>query len=139
MTIPLEKAKEISDEKIQPSYKESEDEKFEDDHLLVDEENKVESEEEAEPAGNPVILFVEDSPDVRSYVNDLLKPDYKVLLAERAEQGIELALQNMPDLILSDLMMPGMDGIEFCHRIKSDWQTSHIPFNSFNCKSNRGK
>jgi len=57
-----------------------------------------------------------------------LKPDYKVLLAERAEEGIKLALENMPDLILSDLMMPGMDGIEFCNKIKSDWQTSHIPF-----------
>jgi DNA-binding response OmpR family regulator len=57
-----------------------------------------------------------------------LKPDYKVLLADRAEEGIKLALENMPDLILSDLMMPGMDGIEFCNKIKSDWQTSHIPF-----------
>ena len=97
------------------------------------------NQKETEPAGNPVILFVEDSPDVRSYVNDLLKPDYKVLLAERAEEGIKLALENMPDLILSDLMMPGMDGIEFCHRIKTDWQTSHIPCNTSNCKSNRRK
>ena len=127
LTIPLEKATEVSDEKIQSSFKGSEDKEPEDVSLLIDEENKVESEEEAESAGNPVILFVEDSPDVRSYVNDLLKPDYKVLLAERAEEGIKLALENMPDLILSDLMMPGMDGIEFCHRIKTDWQTSHIP------------
>ena len=127
LRIPLEKTLELDDEKIIPSFKESEDEEFEDVSLLSDEENKVES-DETEPAGNPVILFVEDSPDVRSYVNDLLKPDYKVLLAERAEKGIELALQNMPDLIISDLMMPGMDGIEFCNKIKSDWQTSHIPF-----------
>ena len=127
LKIPLEKTIELEDEKILPSFKESEDEELEDVSLLSDEENKVES-DETEPAGNPVILFVEDSPDVRSYVNDLLKPDYKVLLAERADKGIELALQNMPDLIISDLMMPGMDGIEFCNKIKSDWQTSHIPF-----------
>ena len=75
-----------------------------------------------------VILFVDDSSDVRSYVNDLLKPDYKVLLAENAEEGIELASKNIPDLIISDLMMPGMDGIQFCNKIKSNWQTSHIPF-----------
>jgi signal transduction histidine kinase/DNA-binding response OmpR family regulator len=77
--------------------------------------------------GEPVILFVEDSHDVRNYVYDLFKQDYKVLLAEKAEDGIELALKNTPSLILSDIMMPGMDGIEFCRRIKSDWQTSHIP------------
>jgi YesN/AraC family two-component response regulator len=65
---------------------------------------------------------------VRNYVYDLLKPDYKVLLAENAKEGIELALKNMPDLIISDLMMPGMDGNEFCKKIKSEWQTSHIPF-----------
>lgn len=87
-----------------------------------------ESEDSIEKEEKPFILFVEDSTDVRSYVNDLLKPDYKVLLAENAEEGIELALKNLPDLIISDLMMPGMDGIEFCNKIKSDWQTSHIPF-----------
>ncbi len=75
----------------------------------------------------PVVLFVEDSDDVRSYVHDLLKQDYEVLLAGKAKVGIELALKNMPELIISDIMMPEMDGIEFCHRIKNDWQTSHIP------------
>jgi len=127
LTIPLEKTIELEDEKTLPSFIKSADKKPEAFSLLIDDEIKDES-EEAESPGNPVILFVEDSPDVRSYVNDLLKPDYKVLLADRAEEGIKLALENMPDLILSDLMMPGMDGIEFCNKIKSDWQTSHIPF-----------
>ncbi len=78
-------------------------------------------------SNKPVVLFVEDSDDVRSYVHDLLKQDYEVLLAGKAKAGIELALKNMPELIISDIMMPEMDGIEFCHRIKNDWQTSHIP------------
>lgn len=90
--------------------------------------SEIEPEVTVEKDKKLVILFVEDSPDMRNYVYDLLKPDYNVLLAERAEEGIEIALQNMPDLIISDLMMPGMDGIEFCNKIKSDWQTSHIPF-----------
>jgi len=128
LTIPLEKTIELEDEKTLPSFIKSADKKPEAVSLLIDDEIKDETEEEAKPESKPVILFVEDSSEVRSYVNDLLKPDYKVLLAENAEEGIELALKNIPDLIISDLMMPGMDGIEFCNKIKSDWQTSHIPF-----------
>jgi signal transduction histidine kinase/ligand-binding sensor domain-containing protein/CheY-like chemotaxis protein/AraC-like DNA-binding protein len=75
----------------------------------------------------PLILFVEDSEDVRKYVYDLLKTDYDVLLAESGEVGINVTQINLPDLILSDVMMPGMDGFEFCKKIKSDWKTSHIP------------
>ena len=75
----------------------------------------------------PVVLFVEDSEDVRTYVCDLLKHDYSVLLAESGEAGIDLTKDNLPDIIISDVMMPGMDGFEFCKRIKSDWKTSHIP------------
>ncbi|MDT3695238.1 MAG: two-component regulator propeller domain-containing protein [Ignavibacterium sp.] len=74
-----------------------------------------------------LILFVEDNEDVRVYVNDLLKSDYDLLLADCGESGIEITKNNLPDLILSDVMMPGMDGFEFCRRIKSDWKTSHIP------------
>ena len=75
----------------------------------------------------PLILFVEDSEDVRKYVYDLLKSDYNVLLAESGEAGIEATRNNLPDLIVSDVMMPGMDGFEFCKQLKTDWQTSHIP------------
>ncbi|NWG28717.1 MAG: helix-turn-helix domain-containing protein [Ignavibacteriaceae bacterium] len=128
LKIPLEKIEEAQDEKLISPLKESPDKKLEVVPLSGDDEFISGIEEKSEAESKPLILFVEDSPDVRSYVYDLLQPDYKVLLAERAEVGIEIALQNMPDLILSDLMMPGMDGIEFCSKIKSDWQTSHIPF-----------
>lgn len=75
----------------------------------------------------PVILIVEDNDDVRIYVKDLLISDYNILLAESGEAGIEVTKNDLPDLIISDIMMPGMDGFEFCKRIKSDWKTSHIP------------
>ncbi|KAB2848332.1 MAG: response regulator, partial [Ignavibacterium sp.] len=75
----------------------------------------------------PLILFIEDNEDVRVYVNDLLKSDYNVLLSDSGESGIEVTKNDLPDLIISDVMMPGMDGFEFCKRIKSDWKTSHIP------------
>jgi signal transduction histidine kinase/ligand-binding sensor domain-containing protein/DNA-binding response OmpR family regulator len=128
LTIPIEKIDEAKEEKLTLSTKESSEKSEVVDSLLTDIEFESDAEEAVEIESKPVVLFVEDSTDVRNYVYDLLKPDYKVLLAERAEKGIELALQNMPDLIISDLMMPGMDGIEFCNKIKSDWQTSHIPF-----------
>ena len=74
-----------------------------------------------------LILFVEDSEDVRKYVYDLLKTEFEVLLAESGETGIEISKNSLPDLIISDVMMPGMDGFEFCKKIKTDWKTSHIP------------
>jgi DNA-binding response OmpR family regulator len=75
----------------------------------------------------PVVLVVEDSEDVRTYVHDILISDYDVLLAESGDKGLEISINNQPDLIISDVMMPGMDGFEFCKRVKSDWKTSHIP------------
>ncbi len=75
----------------------------------------------------PSILFVEDTADVRNYVNDILKEDYNILLAENGEAGLEIIQHSLPDLIISDVMMPGMDGFEFCKKIKTDWKTSHIP------------
>ncbi len=76
---------------------------------------------------NPLILVVEDSNDVRAYISSLLKSDYKIIEAENAEEGITKATELMPDLILSDVMMPGMNGMEFCKHIKTNFQTSHIP------------
>ncbi|MFN3872461.1 MAG: two-component regulator propeller domain-containing protein [Ignavibacterium sp.] len=75
----------------------------------------------------PSILIVEDSEDVRIYLTDILKRDYEVIEAENGVMGLESAAQNSPDLIISDIMMPLMDGIEFCKRIKTNWETSHIP------------
>jgi len=75
----------------------------------------------------PSILIVDDSEDVRIYLSGLLESNYKISEAENGEEGIIAATENMPDLIISDVMMPSMDGIEFCNRIKSEWQTSDIP------------
>ncbi|HVO73133.1 MAG TPA: ATP-binding protein, partial [Ignavibacteriaceae bacterium] len=78
-------------------------------------------------SGRPLILIVEDSDDVRKYLIDILKSVYNLAEAENGEEGLRLTIEKMPDLILSDVMMPKMDGMEFCHRIKSNWETSHIP------------
>jgi signal transduction histidine kinase/ligand-binding sensor domain-containing protein/CheY-like chemotaxis protein/AraC-like DNA-binding protein len=73
------------------------------------------------------VLIVEDSEDVRNYMNELLKEDYKIAIAEDGRKGLKTALEILPDLIITDIMMPEIDGLEFCRRIKSDWKTSHIP------------
>ncbi|MBK7629955.1 MAG: response regulator [Ignavibacteriales bacterium] len=76
---------------------------------------------------NSTILIVEDSEDVRIFLKDILKEDYNLIISENGERGLTEAIENLPDLIISDVMMPIMDGIEFCKNIKSDWRTAHIP------------
>ncbi len=75
----------------------------------------------------PLILLVDDSEDVRKYLSNLLENNFKISEAENGEEGIKAAKEMMPDLIISDVMMPSMDGLEFCSRIKSEWQTSDVP------------
>lgn len=73
------------------------------------------------------ILVVEDNRDMRSYLSNSLQVDYHVLTAANGKKGMELARSENPELIISDLMMPLMDGKELCKQIKSDKDTSHIP------------
>jgi two-component system, sensor histidine kinase ChiS len=74
-----------------------------------------------------MILVVEDNPDVRAYICEQLREMYRVLEACNGEEGIDKAQDNMPDLIISDVMMPKMDGHQFCKAIRANEKTSHIP------------
>src|SRR5690606_41840724 len=74
----------------------------------------------------PLILIVDDSEDVRQYLTSLLINEYEISSAKNGEEGIKIAAEILPDIIISDVMMPSMDGIEFCRNIKSEWQTSDI-------------
>ncbi len=73
------------------------------------------------------ILVVEDNLDMQKYLYNELSESYHVLLAQDGEEGLEISRLNLPDLVLSDVMMPGMDGLEFCQQLKNDELTSHIP------------
>lgn len=74
-----------------------------------------------------VLLIVEDNADIRQYMDDCLHDDYRVIQASQGQDGLEQAFSVIPDLIISDIMMPEMDGIEMTRRIKGDMRTSHIP------------
>ncbi|GAA0878523.1 hybrid sensor histidine kinase/response regulator transcription factor [Algoriphagus jejuensis] len=95
--------------------------------------------EEVKPLGMPeskvetpskqreLILVVEDNSELRTYLKDYLSAYYRVLLAENGKEGLEICLRESPALCVADVMMPVMDGMEFCDRLKETEEISHIP------------
>ena len=79
-------------------------------------------------AGKPVLLLVEDNPDMRRYIKTMLQEHYNVAEAGNGEQGYDVARKLVPDIIVSDLMMPVCDGMELCKKIRHDRALSHVPF-----------
>ena len=82
------------------------------------------------------ILVVEDDVDMSEYIRSILSTEYRVIVAENGKTGFESALEYVPDLIVSDVMMPVMDGIEMCRLITEDSRTSHIPVVLLTAKNN---
>ena len=80
-----------------------------------------------EKTGATRILVVEDNHDVAYYIGNVLGDHYDVAYASDGRQGLEMARQQMPDLIVTDIMMPDMDGLEMCRQIRADELTNHIP------------
>jgi len=78
-------------------------------------------------AGKPLILLVEDNPDIRAYLRENLEAHYRISEASDGQEGLEKAVADPPELIIADIAMPRMDGIEMCGRVKSNINTSHIP------------
>lgn len=84
--------------------------------------------EDAEPeSAFPILLVVEDNADIREYIANELQDTYKILQANNGKEGLILALRYTPNIIVSDIMMPEMDGIAMCKGIKENMNTSHIP------------
>ncbi|WP_343584368.1 two-component regulator propeller domain-containing protein [Flavobacterium sp.] len=81
------------------------------------------------------VLIVEDNPELRNYLKQELSKLYKVIVAENGQKGYELAVLKLPDLIITDVIMPVMDGLQMCKKIKGDLKTSHIPLLMLSAKA----
>lgn len=78
-------------------------------------------------SNRPLVLVIDDNAGMRTYLKSILQKDYNVVEAQNGEEGIRVARKIVPQLVVSDVMMPVMDGIEFCRRLKDDVSTCHIP------------
>jgi signal transduction histidine kinase/CheY-like chemotaxis protein/AraC-like DNA-binding protein len=108
------------------------------DYVVVEEQKKsdkledepVRLEEKNQPShvgdDRQIILIVEDNEDIRTHITDNMA-EYNVMEAADGAEGLQIATEQLPDLVITDLMMPKMDGVELCEKLKTDERTSHIP------------
>jgi signal transduction histidine kinase/DNA-binding response OmpR family regulator/streptogramin lyase len=124
VTIPLGKEHLSSEEYIflQPAVKVTD----KPDKLILEEKYGYSSGKKTDK-GRMVILVIEDNEDLRNYIKEILEGEYRILEASEGRTGINIAFTMMPDLIVTDIMMPDLDGIKLCSQLKNDERTSHIP------------
>jgi len=101
----------------------------------LDAEGGTTAETASEISSGLKVLVVEDQTDIRQYLTSILNGHFQILQAGNGQEGLELARAKHPDLIVTDLMMPVMDGIEMTREIKNDFELSHIPVVMLTAKS----
>ena len=122
ITIPLSKddsepVEEVAKEPLNPELHE----------YLLSEFQEIGIDQENEEASGKSVLVVDDNPEILSFLSSILSKSYQVIGVSDGRQGIEKALEVVPDLIISDVVMPETDGISLVEKIKTDFRTSHIP------------
>lgn len=93
----------------------------------IDAQSAVEVSNTSIAAGQYTVLVIDDNAEIRSYIADYLRPEYNVYEADNGMNGLQKAQELMPDLVISDIMMPKIDGLELSRLLKQDIKTSHIP------------
>lgn len=106
-------------------------------NLEEDSEFDLLEEKQVHSKAKPLVLVAEDHPDLRMYLKQCLEEEYEVLLAKSGLEAWEMALERIPDVLLSDLMMPDLNGLELTERMKSHKQTCHIPVLLLTAKSDQ--
>lgn len=98
-------------------------------HVLpqIESNSRVQETASLSNPNHPILLIIEDNPDVATYIESCLEDHYQLAVAYNGQEGIDKALELIPDLIVSDVMMPEKNGYEVCHILKNDIRTSHIP------------
>lgn len=95
--------------------------------LAADQETLQTNSTQANPENKETVLIIDDNQDIRDYVRSILQDEYNIIEAANGQEGIRQAMKYVPDVIICDVMMPVMDGMECCRRLKTELQTSHIP------------
>lgn len=113
---PIEKSQLISEETINTKLATSDTQKID---KIINGTTMVD--------GKPILLIIDDNSDMRTYIHTILESDYNIIEAANGKQGVALANKYLPDIIICDMMMPVMDGLECCQILKSEMRTSHIP------------
>lgn len=90
-------------------------------------EEKKKEESTSDSHNKPIVLVVEDDNNIRDYIAQSLMKHYDVIVSDNGQSGVDIAFEYIPDIIISDVMMPVKDGIELCRELKEDVRTSHIP------------
>lgn len=104
--------------------------------LQLQENGSIPVDQRSSKSNGPNILIVEDNAELRQFLKESLPADYQFSEAANGKEGFEKAKEELPDLVISDIMMPVMDGMELCRLIKNDIDTSHIPFMMLTAKDN---
>ena len=105
------------------------------DELLEIENRKEINSNIADKFGKTSLLIIDDNRDVRNYIKSILENEYNISEACNGEEGLNKSFKHIPDLIISDVMMPKLDGFKLCEILKTDTRTSHIPLIMLTAKS----
>jgi signal transduction histidine kinase/AraC-like DNA-binding protein/DNA-binding NarL/FixJ family response regulator len=122
--LPLEQAGALRDASVQQTHE----------HPFTP---PVETDRPPADTNAPLVLVVEDDVDVGDHIAECIGGEYRVLRAMDGTLGVAMALEEVPDLVLSDVMMPGMDGFRLCEQLKADPRTSHVPIALLTARADR--